>query len=75
METEYLYPVVGDRVTPTQWAEYGSKDMWQRAREKVQTLMQHFPTYVTEEQDLEIRDQFDIQLRIEDMTARAGRWA
>jgi len=74
METEYLYPVVGDRVTPAQWAEYGAKDMWQRAREKVTELMQVYPDYVTSEQDRAIREQFDIKMNLDEMGSGSGRW-
>lgn len=74
METEYLYPVVGDRVTPTQWAEYGATDMWQRARDKVKQLMQFYPDYVTQEQESAIRGRFDIQLEKKKMGFDTERW-
>lgn len=74
METEYLYPALGDRATPTQWAEVGAKDMWQRAREKVQAYMQYYPNYITEKQDQMLRSQFDIRLPSKATAAHAKRW-
>ena len=74
METEYLYPVVGDRVTPIEWAESGSKDMWQRARERVTGLMQHYPDYLSSMQEREIRGWFDIKIGQGEMMAGNGRW-
>ncbi|MEM7336917.1 MAG: trimethylamine methyltransferase family protein [Chloroflexota bacterium] len=74
METEYLYPDLGDRTTPTQWAEYGATDIWQRARQRVQALMKNYPTYLSAEQDAEIRAQFDIQLPPEATKLATGRW-
>ena len=74
METEYLYPELGDRSPPTQWEEYGSSDIWSRARGKVKELMQKYPVYITPEQDAEIRAKFELNLTPEDLTAKSGRW-
>ncbi len=74
METEYLYPELGDRSPPTQWEEYGSADIWSRARGKVKELMQNYPEYITPEQDAEIRAKFELNLSVDDVTAKSGRW-
>ena len=60
MESEYLYPVLGNRATPAQWQEEGRKDMWQNARERVVQLMQNYPDYLSAEQDQAIRQRFGI---------------
>jgi len=44
MQTDYLYPSVGDRENINNWIEQGSTDVVQRARIIVQdTLESHFP--------------------------------
>ena len=73
MESEYLYPTVGDRFAPALWEEMGKPDMWQKAREKVTALMQHYPKNLTEKQDKAIRERFDILLSPEVMQA-SERW-
>ena len=74
METEYLYPDLADRSPPTQWEEYGSSDIWSRARGKVKELMQNYPVYITPEQDAEIRAKFELNLSVDDVTTKSGRW-
>ncbi|MEM7114285.1 MAG: trimethylamine methyltransferase family protein [Chloroflexota bacterium] len=74
MESEYLYPDLGDRETPAVWAESGSTNIVQRSRTRVKSLMQHYPSYVTPEQDAAIRAMFDIKLAEGDMRRGNGRW-
>ncbi|MEM7348751.1 MAG: trimethylamine methyltransferase family protein, partial [Chloroflexota bacterium] len=74
METEYLYPSLGDRESPAAWADYGSKDMQQKARERVTQLMRNYPSYLTDDQDQAIRARFDIKLDYEIMGKDSGRW-
>ncbi len=74
METEYLYPPIGNRMTPMEWKEYGSQDIWTVAREKVTQMMQHYPSYITPEQDAAIRAKFDIKLSAEDISPASRRW-
>jgi trimethylamine--corrinoid protein Co-methyltransferase len=75
METEYIYPVLGDRLQPTLWEELGSKDIRTRAKETVQEVLStHYPSYIPPEIDEKIRKNFDIQLRPEDMKPGNDRW-
>ena len=74
METEYLYPPLGNRMTPMEWLEYGSEDIWQAARKKVSAMMQYYPSYITPEQDAQIRAKFDIKLAPEAMSAETRVW-
>ena len=75
METEYLYPKLGDRLPPAQWEELGKQDMWQKAKVKVTELMQNYPDYITEEQDRQLRERFpNIALVLEVTEAGNGRW-
>lgn len=70
METEYVYPVVGDRASPKEWAERGSTSIVQKARvEKERLLSSHFPDHVAEETDARIRHRLDIKLPKEQMKA------
>ena len=63
MQTEYLYPSIGDRRSPNEWAEQGSQNALQRAAIKVQEILgQHFPSHVSEAVDAEIRRRFPVKL-------------
>ena len=75
MESEYLYPNVGDRTAPGAWEQQGSKDMLERAHEKVvEVLSSHYPNYIDASADAEIRERFPIKLPRKAMTAESGRW-
>ena len=39
MQTEYIYPVLGDRTSPKEWAENGKPDLLMKAKEKKQDLL------------------------------------
>lgn len=63
MQTDYLYPSVGDRENINNWIEQGSTDVVQRARKIVQdTLDSHFPKNWDEKIDEKIREQFPVRL-------------
>ena len=63
MQTDYLYPSVGDRENINNWIEQGSTDVVQRARKIVQdTLESHFPKNWDEKIDEKIREQFPVRL-------------
>src|SRR5262249_30915336 len=47
MQTEYVYPAVGDRRSPNDWAERGASDIVDRAIEKTgYILKRHYPRHV-----------------------------
>jgi trimethylamine---corrinoid protein Co-methyltransferase len=70
MQTEYLYPAVGDRKNPTEWAEQGSLDVLQRAEKKVnEILASHYPSHISEEVDADIRASFPVKLPRSSMKA------
>jgi trimethylamine--corrinoid protein Co-methyltransferase len=77
MQTEYLYPAIGDRRSPNEWVEQGSRDTLQRAASKVRELLeQHYPSHVSDAVDEEIRRRFPVKLAREGMrpaTAAADR--
>ena len=63
MQTDYLYPSVGDRENINNWLEQGATDVVQRARKIVQeTLESHFPNNWDEKVDEKIREQFPVRL-------------
>ena len=68
MQTEYLYPTVGDRRSPNEWLEQGATDVIQRATRKVEEILTtHFPSHVSEAIDAEIRRRFPVKLAREGM--------
>ncbi len=63
METEYIYPVIGDRTSPKEWVERGRPDIIQTAiAEKNRILSTIYPRHISREVDAAIRAQFDIRL-------------
>jgi len=75
METEYLYPEISDRAAQGVWEQDGSKDMAQRAQERVdEVLSSHYPNYIGAETDAAIRERFNIHLSPEQMRAGVKRW-
>ena len=75
MESEYIYPSVGDRLSPDDWKDQGSTDMWERAKSRVKDLMgSHWPTYIEPDRDAAIRERFDILVDPQELTAESGRW-
>jgi len=70
MQSEYIYPQVGDRLNPNDWEDAGSLDAKARAQEIVkQALATHLPTHIYHEIDSKIRQNFDIKIPIESMRA------
>lgn len=63
MQTEYIYPSLGDRTSPKEWIELGRPDLIQKtiARKK-EILNGHFPTHIGPEIDAEVRRAFNIHL-------------
>ncbi len=75
MQTEYLYPEVGDRRTASEWEEAGSQTIYQVAHEKVRDILStHYPDYIEPGVDAAIRERFPIQLAPDDMKQGNGRW-
>ena len=75
METEYLYPVLGDRHTPDEWEEMGGSDIAERARERLREILgAHYPSYIGPELDRVLRSRYPIRLPVEAMRADCGRW-
>jgi len=73
MQTEYLYPTVGDRKSPNEWADQGSLDVNARAIKKVADILgHHFPAHISEAVDAQIRSRFPVKLPRSAMRAADG---
>jgi len=63
MQTEYAYPVIGDRLSPDDWMDAGATSASDRAHQWVNaTLDDHHPTHLGADVDARIRDAFPIRL-------------
>lgn len=63
MQTEYVYPMIGDRSNPKEWVEQGRPDAVQRATKKLKQIMSHhFPAHIPEHVDDAIRAKFPVRL-------------
>jgi trimethylamine--corrinoid protein Co-methyltransferase len=61
MERDYHYPKMADREQPRTWAQDGAKTAWARAKTRAQSILaEHHPTYLSADQDRQIRDIFKI---------------
>ncbi len=68
MQSEYIYPEVGDRGSPKEWREQGSSDIVERARIRVEEILgQHFPQHIDAGLDARIRGRFRVLLPRERM--------
>jgi len=63
MQTEYIYPELGDRLSPNQWVEQDKPVLLDKAiARKKEILNNYFPDHVNDEIDQQIRAQFNIFL-------------
>ncbi|MBT6372266.1 MAG: methyltransferase, partial [Acidimicrobiaceae bacterium] len=74
MQSEYIYPEVGDRLSPADWFDAGATSVDERARIRVHEILgSHFPSHVSPDLDARVRDRFDIRLPAGALTTSA-RW-
>ena len=63
MQSDYVYPEVGDRTSPKEWLEQGSRDITTMARDKVKSILAaHYPRHIDEALDAALRQRFDVKL-------------
>ena len=68
MQTEYLYPILGDRSSPKEWEERGRPALLGRASKKVAEILgSHFPAHVPRHIDAQIRARYPVRLAPENM--------
>ena len=61
MQTEYIYPQFGDRLSPNEWAEQGKPVLLEKAiAKKREILSSYYPMHISDEVDQQIRAQFPI---------------
>ncbi|MBT8207893.1 MAG: trimethylamine methyltransferase family protein, partial [Acidimicrobiia bacterium] len=66
MQKDYVYPVVGDRLSPDDWVDAGATSVADRAHEYVKkTLASHHPSNIDATVDAAIRSKFPIKLAAE----------
>ena len=63
MQTEYLYPELGDRLSPDDWNDAQRPDPVRLAIQKSRDLLNSdYPDHVSDEVDRQIRERFPIRL-------------
>jgi trimethylamine--corrinoid protein Co-methyltransferase len=63
MQKDYVYPGIGNRMSPKEWNEAGKPDLVkQAAKKKDKILSTHFPQYIPEDIDDKIRANHNILL-------------
>jgi trimethylamine--corrinoid protein Co-methyltransferase len=61
MQSEYIYPTIGDRTSPKEWAEVGKPVLVDAARKTLQTILQGpRPSHISPEVDKAVRERFRI---------------
>jgi len=71
MQKDYIYPEIGDRTSPKEWAEAGKPNLIVNARAKVDdVLANHFPNHISTELDDQIRESFNVLLPKEAMSPK-----
>jgi len=61
MQTEYLYPEIGNRMTPKDWVEADKPDLIAAARRRMDSILQQAPCQVPVDVDAAIRARFPIR--------------
>ena len=76
MQSEYVYPEIGDRMSPKEWIESGRVDILERARAKTrQILSTHYPRHISDALDSDLRRRFPVRLPREMMRPGNARWS
>ena len=71
MQTDYVYPLAGDRTSPKEWIELGSTDVVERAARKAREILgSHYPAHIDPVSDAFVRERLPIRLPREAMRPR-----
>ncbi len=62
MQTEYVYPTLGNRMSPKEWGEAGKPDLLAKAIERKNAILTEAGSQISEDIDKAIREQFRIVL-------------
>lgn len=60
MQTEYTYPVLGNRMSPKEWNEAGRPELIPAAKARKEAILSTAPSLVGPEIDRQVRDRFKI---------------
>jgi trimethylamine--corrinoid protein Co-methyltransferase len=61
MQTEYVYPAIGDRSSPKEWEELGKPNIVEVASKRKEEILASFnPTHISEALDAEIHKNFNV---------------
>ncbi|MAW51645.1 MAG: methyltransferase [Geminicoccus sp.] len=61
MQSEYIYPTIGDRTSPKEWAEVGKPVLLEAAQKTLRTILQGpKPGHIPPEVDAAVRERFRI---------------
>lgn len=75
MEKEYVYPALGNRMSPKEWNEAGKPDIIARATaRKRDILSSYYPDYLPRALDAELRRRHDLKLPRQVMEPGDPRW-
>ena len=71
MQTDFVYPDIGDRRGIDEWQADGSRDIREVAQERTREILQrHYPEHISVELDNALRERFDIRLPRSAMEAK-----
>ena len=62
MQTEYIYPSLGDRTSPKEWVELGKPNLVQKAIEKKENILNNAAKKIDPIIDKKLRSEFNIHL-------------
>ena len=75
MQRDYVYPVVGNRMSPKEWNEAGKPDIVEvAAKKKREILSTYYPEYLSADVDAHLRAHHDIRLLRQQMEPGDPRW-
>jgi trimethylamine--corrinoid protein Co-methyltransferase len=75
MQSEYVYPQIGNRMSPKEWNEAGRPDILDKATAlKREILSSYYPDYIPAHVDQQIRKNHDIKLPYKVMQPGDPRW-
>ncbi|MEF3047791.1 trimethylamine methyltransferase family protein [Pseudotabrizicola sp. L79] len=63
MQTEYVYPTLGNRMSPKEWVEAGRPKLLERAIQRKHELLARGQSQIDADLDAEIRQKFNIYFR------------
>jgi trimethylamine--corrinoid protein Co-methyltransferase len=72
MQSEYLYPELGDRNSPKEWYEKDRPDLLKEASKQVEEILgNYFPAHIDDATDASLREKFNILLPRQSMQLSA----